>query len=63
MKGSVGTATHIVYIGPPTKKKYKVRGTGYFCVVCRGWIRKGQWFHYTRSGKTRHAEKSECNKA
>ena len=64
MKGSVGTSTHIVYIGPKKKKgkkKYLSHKTR-FCVRCNGWINDGQWYKYSNNGKTYHHYKKECKK-
>ena len=62
MKGSVGTATHITYV-PKTKQKYKnKRKSPFFCISCRGWIKTGQWFSYTKRGTTKHFYKTECRK-
>lgn len=63
MKGRVGTPTNIVRV-PKSKKRHKVRrGSGLFCVVCRGWIRKGQWYEYKTTSTVKHSDASECRAA
>lgn len=61
MKGAIGTPM-ILSKGPKPKQKFKARKV-FFCVVCRGWITKGQWFNFVRQGRAaKHAYKSDCIK-
>lgn len=60
MKGSIGTSTYLVYT-EDYKKKYKAHKTR-FCIKCKGWIVKEQWFNYSKSGKTKHHYKKDCKK-
>ena len=61
MKGAIGTPM-VWAKSPKPKQKFKARKT-FFCVTCRGWVTKGQWFHFVRQGRAaRHANKWECIK-